>query len=120
MREITVINTSKATVVGSRIMVADSFLTRLIGLMGRRTLEPGRGLLIAPSSGVHTCWMRMKIDIAAIDKSYRIVKLANSVKPWRISCLSLKASSILELPAGHIESCGLKVGDQLELQGLKA
>ena len=116
MNEVSIFNQSKATVVGTRIVVADSFLTRLIGLMGRHSLEPGNGLLIAPSSGVHTCWMRIRIDVVAIDCNYRVVKLGHSVGPWRFSCVSLKTKRVLELPAGCIRSCNTEVGDQLELK----
>lgn len=115
MRQVRVLNSSKATVIGTQVAVADSFLSRLFGLMGRRSIAPGGGLLILPSSGVHTCWMRMKIDVAGLDRKNRVVKLGHSVKPWRVSALSLRTASVLELPAGHLRACNTAVGDLLEM-----
>lgn len=103
----------KATVIGDKIAVADSSASRFLGLMGKRALEPGSGMWITPSSGVHTFWMRMRIDIVALDKQNRVVALAHSVPPWRLSCVSPKTRSVLELPAGRIRECGISLGDAL-------
>ncbi len=116
MKQVRIINKSKATVVGERISVANSFLTRLIGLMGRTSLAPGEGMLITPSSGVHTCWMRMKIDVVALDRKKRVLRLGHEVKPWRLSGLTLHTAHVLELPPGQIRACGIEVGDELEVQ----
>ncbi len=115
MKTLLVVNQSNATAIGDKIAVADSFLPRLLGLMGKRSLAEGSGLWISPSSGVHTFWMRMSIDVVALDRNLRVVKVAHSVRPWRLSGLSLKTHSILELPAGQISACGIEVGDQLHM-----
>jgi uncharacterized membrane protein (UPF0127 family) len=115
MKTLTLLNQTKAIAIGDKIAIADSFLTRLRGLMGRRSLAAGSGLWITPSSGVHTCWMRMAIDIVALDKHLRVIAASSKVRPWRVSGLSLKTHSVLELPAGQILACGLEVGDQLEV-----
>ena len=115
MKTLSVVDQTKATAIGHSIAVADTFLSRFFGLMGKRAVSPGGGLWISPSSGVHTCWMRMPIDIVALDSNLRIVKLGHRVGPWRISGLGLKTHSILELAAGRIEECGLTVGDQLKM-----
>jgi uncharacterized membrane protein (UPF0127 family) len=113
MTKVTVTIFETATVVGNKIAVADSSMTRFLGLMGKSALEPGSGLWIKPSSGVHTFWMRMHIDVVALDKENRVVAFAHSVPPWRLSCVSLKTRSVLELPAGRIRECGIQVGDKL-------
>jgi uncharacterized membrane protein (UPF0127 family) len=83
--------------------------------MGRRSLAAGGGLWITPSSGVHACWMRMAIAVVALDRNLRVIKIGNAVRPWRISGLSLKTHSVLELASGQISACGLEEGDQLEM-----
>lgn len=115
MKTLSFINQSKAAAIGDNIAVADTFLTRFIGLMGKRALDAGSGLWITPSSGVHTCWMRMRIDVVALDRTMRVLAVSHSVRPWRLSGLTLKTHSILELPAGHLIKCGVDVGDQLEI-----
>jgi uncharacterized protein len=96
-----------------RAMIADTFITRLVGLLGRDGLEPGEGLLITPSSGVHTWGMSFPIDIVALDAEMRVTKLSPYVGPWRIAGLSFGTRAVLELPAGQISQADLLVGDTI-------
>lgn len=106
---------TSGTTIGTRITIADTSLTRLIGLLGRRQLDPGCGLLIRPSCGIHTFGMLFSIDAVALDKGLWVVKLWPRLAPFRVTSLQRKAHSILELPAGQISDCRIHVGDQLEL-----
>jgi uncharacterized membrane protein (UPF0127 family) len=115
MKNVSFVNQSKATAIGDTIAVADTSLTRFMGLMGRRSLATGSGLWITPSSGVHTFWMRMSIDVVALDRNLRVIKIGHAVRPWRISGLSLKTHSVLELPAGQIRACGIEISDTLKI-----
>jgi uncharacterized membrane protein (UPF0127 family) len=105
---------TRATTVGTRITIADTFLTRLIGLAGRKRLDAGCGLLIRPSSGIHTIGMRFPIDVVALNKKMVVLKLWQRVVPLRMTGINLRTHSVLELPAGQIEQCQMQVGDQLE------
>jgi hypothetical protein len=96
-------------------MIADTSLTRLAGLLGRRSLEAGSGLLIRPSCGIHTFGMLFSIDAVALGKDLRVVKLWPGLVPFRVTRLQRKAHSVLELAAGQIGHCRICVGDQLEL-----
>jgi uncharacterized membrane protein (UPF0127 family) len=106
---------TRATTVGTRITIADTCLTRLIGLVGKRRLDSGCGLLIRPSSGIHTFGMLFSIDAVALSKDLRVVKLWPRLAPFRVTSLQRKAHSVLELPAGQIRHCRIRIGDQLEL-----
>ena len=110
---ISIHNQTRATVVCHQVRIADTFLSRLVGLLGKRTLTPGTGLLIQPSSGVHTWGMAFPIDIVALGRSYEVVGAWQSVGPWRIRGLSLKTRHVLELPPGQIERAQITVGDEL-------
>jgi uncharacterized protein len=107
-------NITRATTVGTQITIADTFLTRLIGLMGRKRLDAGCGLLIKPSSGIHTIGMRFPIDVVALNRNMVVLKLWPHVAPFRMTGINLRIHSMLELPPGQIEQCGIRVGDQLE------
>lgn len=113
MRKIKVVNSANGSVVGTDISVADDSLTRLVGLMGKRGLDPGHGLLITPSSGVHTFGMRFPIDVVGLNADLVVVGLWPELKPYRLSGISLKMKSVLELPPGQIQKCGISVGHQL-------
>jgi uncharacterized membrane protein (UPF0127 family) len=106
---------TRGTAVGTRITIANTSLTRLIGLTGRRGLDSGCGLLIRPSSGIHTFGMLFSIDVVALSKDLRVLKLWHRLAPFRMTSVNLKRYCMLELPAAQINNCQMQVGDQLEL-----
>ena len=95
--------------------VADRALARMRGLLGRRGLEPGTGMLIKPAPSVMTFFMRFPIDVVFLDKQHTIVKIAHSLVPWRTAG-ARKAVASLELPAGTAVALGLQVGDVLSIE----
>ena len=115
-----VYNKTQETFVATEATVANSYFPRLVGLLGRtkRWAQPGRGLWIVPSRGVHTIGMLFPIDLIFLSKDKQVVHVEEHVRPFRISAVSLKASSILELPAHTIYRTGTKIGDQLEIARL--
>ena len=100
------------------VMLADSFLTRLAGLMFRHRLPPATGLLLVPCNSVHMCFMRFAIDVVYIDKEYNIIKVVKKLNPWVGISRCSKAWAALEMTAGEAERCGLEVGKRLMLQEL--
>jgi len=108
-------NPVRQSVLGNWIGVADTTLTRFVGLMGRSSLAPGHGLLIRPSNGVHTLWMRFSIDVLLLDREHRVLSVYGDLRPFRLTTINWKASSALELPAGTIAATNTQVGDQLQL-----
>jgi uncharacterized membrane protein (UPF0127 family) len=112
-----VYNKTRETFVATEALLADSYLTRLVGLLGktRRWAQLGRGLWIVPSRGVHTIGMLFPIDLIFLGKDKEVVYTEEYVRPFRISKVSLKATSVLELPAHTIYRSGTKIGDQLEI-----
>jgi uncharacterized protein len=110
-----VINHTKGITIGTYITLANTSLTRLVGLVGRRRLDAGCGLFIKPSSGIHTFGMRFAIDVVALNKRLQVVRLWRRLPPFRITSVSLRIHSILELPSGTITNCKIDVGDQLEI-----
>jgi uncharacterized protein len=115
MRVVTVINKTRGTVIGDRIKVAETSLTRMFGLLGRRGLDDGEGLWISPSSGVHTIGMKFPIDVVALDKELRVVKLWPRLVPYRVTSVSLKIRSVIELGAGRIDYSDVRIGDLMQI-----
>src|SRR5579871_3255105 len=113
MRLVQVKNETRGTLVGDRVVVADKSLTRLFGLLPKKGLNAGEGLWIMPSSGVHTFGMRFTIDVIGLDKQKRVIKLWSDLVPWRVTSVSTKLCSVVELPAGVIRQSGVQVGDQI-------
>jgi uncharacterized protein len=109
-----VTNTTRGTVLATRLEAAHTGPTRRKGLLGRDGLARGEGLWIAPCESVHTFFMKFPIDLIYLDRERRIKKARSAVGPWRLSaCFS--AHSILELPAGTIRETQTERGDTLEI-----
>src|SRR6202012_2722319 len=90
MKLITVTIPGKDATIGSRIGLAATSLSRLFGLLGKRDIEPGSGILIRPSSGVHTFFMMSSIDVVGLDRNLKVIKVWKRLKPFRVTSVSLK------------------------------
>ncbi len=114
-RSMVIFNQTQSTVLCPRAAAADTTLTRLAGLLGRHGLEPDEGLLIRPSSGVHTFGMSFPIDVVSLGRDDYVLGVWRAVPAWRICGLSFKTRSVLELPCGAIDRSSTKVGDKLQI-----
>ena len=116
-RPLYVYNKTRETFVATEATLADSYLRRLVGLLGKtkRWAQLGRGLWIVPSRGVHTIGMLFPIDLIFLSEQKEVVYVEEHVRPFRISAVSLKATSVLELPPHTIYRSGTQVGDRLEI-----
>lgn len=112
-----VYNKTRETFVATSASVADTYVSRLIGLLGRtrRWVRPGQGLWIVPSYGVHTIGMLFSIDLVFLDRGNHVVHTEEHVRPFRVSKVILKADSVLELPPHTIFRTRTHVGDHLEI-----
>ena len=121
-RAVYVYNKTRETFVATEAVVADGYLRRLVGLLGKtkRWARLGAGLWIIPSRGVHTIGMLFSIDLLFLSKDKEVVHLQEYVRPFRISKVTLKAVSVLELPPHTIYRTGTRVGDRLEISSSQA
>jgi len=87
----------------------------MFGLLGHKGLDAGEGLWIKPSSGVHTFFMRFSIDVVGLDANLKVIKLWHCLPPFRVTSVSMKLKSVIELPCGAIKGAIVQVGDQLEI-----
>jgi uncharacterized membrane protein (UPF0127 family) len=95
-----------------RCLVADSPLTRMRGLLGRRELPAEEGVLLRPAGSIHTLFMRFAIDVVFLDREGRVLKVAEAVAPWRFAA-ARGTRSVLELRAGEAARRGVTAGDVL-------
>ena len=76
-------NYTVVTVCGVEAEVADSFVARAKGLIGRCGLEPGKGLLLPHCNCIHTLFMRFPIDATFLNRKGEVVKVVRNIRPWR-------------------------------------
>jgi uncharacterized protein len=112
-RDIEIINLTKNVVVGTRIRVADNASARFVGLLGSQSLEPGCGLLIEPSSGIHTFGMRFPIDVVSLDAHMRVLGTWEKLGPFGFAAIHWRTRRVLGLPVGTIGTSRIEVSDQL-------
>jgi uncharacterized membrane protein (UPF0127 family) len=108
-------NLNTGAVVATHVAVADTRATRAVGLLTRSGLNPGEGLWIVPSRGVHTWGMRFAIDVVALDQEGVVVDRVAVLKPWRIRLPRRGTAGVLELPAGALDATGTQIGHRIEL-----
>jgi uncharacterized protein len=95
--------------------LADGPLKRMRGLIGRRGLPAGEGLLLRPAPAIHTAFMGFPIDAVFLDRELRVLEIVARLSPWRVASKS-GARCVLELSAGECARRGVEVGDRLELR----
>ena len=110
-----IVNETRGTLVAEDVRVADGIWSRFWGLMGRRSLPEGSGLLLRPSFSIHTAFMRFPIDVVFLDRELRVVKVVPEMKPFRVAVAFGGAHSVLELNAGAAAKAQVEAGDQLTL-----
>lgn len=93
--------------------VADTFRSRLQGLIGRNGLEGA--LVIEHTRWIHTFGMRFPLDVAYVDIEGNVVRV-DRLAANRLGRPERKAVMIVEAEAGAFERWGLKVGQRIELR----
>jgi hypothetical protein len=103
--------------IARRVRRADSFLARLVGLMGRSRLGADEGLYLPGTSGVHMFFMRFAIDCIflsrpAADGTQRVVAIRRGLRPWRGVIWHVPgAAGVVELGSGALEASRVQRGD---------
>ncbi len=112
-------NLSNGNLIADKGICADSFLTRLRGLLGRKTFRPGQALLIRPCKSVHCVGMKIAIDVVFVSAENEVVYIIENMKPYRFSPYVRKAAYVVELPAGRATATTTRVGDMLSITALE-
>jgi uncharacterized membrane protein (UPF0127 family) len=110
----TVLRTADERVLCERCLVAGSPLARMRGLLGRRGLESGEGLLLRPAASIHTLFMRFPIDVVFVSRDGEVLKVVAALPPWRTAA-ARGAKAVIELPAGEADRRGIRAGMRLNM-----
>ncbi len=101
----------------ANVEVATTLFERMRGLLGRRGLPEGSGLLIEACGSIHTVGMRFAIDAIFIDRAWQVRRVCRNVRPGRpmIWC-GWSGLRALEVATGWLDWDGVAVGTQLQWQ----
>ena len=112
--KVVMLRTADGRTVCERCVVADGPLTRMRGLLGRRSLPAEEGILLVPAPSVHMFFMRFPIDAVFLGRDGTVLKVRENLRPWRVAACK-GARSTLELAAGEAARRGIAEGDRIEL-----
>lgn len=85
---------------------------RMRGLLGRRSLPEGQGLIFPRAGAIHTCFMRFDIDIVFLDEHGIVLKTARELSTFRFTG-ARGAHCCVELAAGTMHRTATEAGDRL-------
>jgi len=121
-------NITKNKVIIGNLKIAESYRERTKGLLGRQNIEAHEGLLIKNCNWIHMFFMKFPIDVIFLrtqitqiknadytDKGlYKVVKITENIKPWRLSPPVFRADSVLEIKSETSKNI-ISVGDELKV-----
>ncbi|MCM8795886.1 MAG: DUF192 domain-containing protein [Candidatus Omnitrophica bacterium] len=112
-----IINKTKNSILAKDVVVADTLLKRIKGLLGRKEFKQPEALIIKPCNSIHTFFMRFPIDVLFVDKNHKVIAAISGLKPFRLSRVYFSSHYVVELPAGTLESSATSKGDRLKIEG---
>lgn len=108
------INRSTGEVILDEVNLANTFIRRFMGLMGKKELKSGTGLKIEPCNSIHTFNMRFPIDVIFLSKDHEVLKVIQGMKPGKVGSVVKSARYVIEANS-HEFSNKVNIGDHLEL-----
>jgi uncharacterized membrane protein (UPF0127 family) len=106
------------------VEVADTDAKRERGLMFRKDLPDGRGMVfLFDEEGEHTFWMKdtlIPLDLIFVDSGGRVTGIVAQARPLTLQPRSGGPSRmVLEVPGGWAAAHGVRVGDRMRVEGLR-
>ncbi|WP_326767509.1 DUF192 domain-containing protein [Streptomyces sp. NBC_01591] len=94
------------------LRIAASYRARSRGLLGQDGVDGA--LLITPCGSVHSFRMRFTIDVAYLDRKFKVVAV-HTMKPGRLGMPRLRARHVIEAEAGAMEKWGIRPGARVAI-----
>jgi uncharacterized protein len=96
---------------------ADTFMKKLVGLLGTKEFPSYDGLFFEGVSCIHTFFMNYPIDVLFLDGENSVCGAAEEVRPYRVVCGPSRCRSVVEMRQGGIAGSGIKTGDIIHPEG---
>ncbi len=120
MRTVRIVNLANGQEIAARAVVASSFWARGRGLLGRKSLPAGEGLVIESCRQVHMFFMAFPIDVLHVKRQSpaegEVTRILHSIRPNRIGPWVRRSDYVIELPAGTAARTGTEQGHRIALQ----
>lgn len=97
-------------------LMADTFLKRLKGLLGRKYLNDKESMVIHPCSGIHTFFMKFNIDLVFLDGEKNIIKKIEDIAPNKVVKNVKNARYVIEMDSKNSNIGEYVIGDTLKIE----
>lgn len=94
----------------SNVKIADTFISRLKGLLGRKAINADEGLLLTKCSSIHCFFMKITIDAVYLSGNMEVL-YKETIKPWKIGKIVKNTRNILEMCEGASQN--IEIGDTI-------
>jgi uncharacterized protein len=120
VRTVRVLNLANGQEIAARAGVASNLWTRGRGLLGRKSLPAGEGLVIESCRQIHMFFMAFAIDVLHVKRQSptegEVTRVLHSIPPNRIGPWVWHSDYVIELPAGTAARTGTEQGHHIALQ----
>jgi len=100
-----------------KLEIADTFRSRLKGLLGKKSISKDYGLLLIPCGSIHMFFMKFPIDVFFLKKTgggFEVLKIVRNLKPWRLCFAPPCTCAVLEVSPTSLPH--VKEGDNLRIE----
>ena len=109
-------NLTRNIVLSSEAGLADTFFSRMRGLLGRAAFAEGQALVITHCNSIHMFFMKFPIDAIFLDAAGCVVGDVRNIQPFQMSPVFWTASRVVELPVGTLDRSSTSIGDIIEIK----
>jgi hypothetical protein len=116
-------NTMRDVDLCPRCVVADSFFTRVRGLMFRASLPEGEGLWISLCPSIHMFNVRFPLDVIFLTKDNTVTDIVENIAPGKTYVARDKQGkphSAIEVNAGTVARTGTRIGDTIKFDEVQS
>jgi len=103
-------------VIAQKGRMADTFFSRMVGLLNRTSLLKDEALIITRCQSIHMFFMRFAIDAIFVDKKHCVVGLVKGIRPFYLSPIFFRSSYVIETPEGRIVQTETSLGDKIQIK----
>ncbi len=118
MAHVKIVNSTRGTCLATDAEVASSFFAKFAGLMLRKSLPEGGGMVILSGEPIHMFFMRFALDVVHTDGQGKVLRVLHGIKPWRLGPFVRKCRMAIEVPAGTAARTGTVEGDVIVLEDI--
>lgn len=95
---------------------ANTFRTRLFGLMFTKVPPRGSGLVLEPCRSIHMFFMNYPIDVIVLDREQNIIAMHEGLRPGKVTPYYKNASCFIEFEITTIAREGFFVGQHIDFE----